>query len=180
MDFREVTEFIKDFFGYIVLFIVIVLFFAFVVAFHPIAGNSMVPTLEEGNIVLVSKFHPNLIKVKREQIVIIKKEHKSYIKRVIGLPGEKVEVKDNKLYIDGKEYKEDYIPNDVITIDFNFADICDTKECPKGVIPKDMYLVLGDNREDSTDSRNFGLISKDEIKGVAIFNIWPLNNIQKI
>lgn len=179
MDFREVTEFIKDFFGYIVLFLVIVFLFTFVVAFHPIAGNSMVPNLDEGSIVLVSKFHPHLIKVKREQIVIVKTEHKSYIKRVIGLPGEKVEVKDNKLYINEKEYKEEYIPSDIVTDDFSFEDICDAKECPNGKIPKDKYLVLGDNREDSTDSRNFGLISKDEIKGVAIFKIWPINDVKK-
>ena len=158
MDFREITEFIKDFMGYIILFLVIIIIFTFVIAFHPIAGNSMVPTLEEGNIVLVSKFHPNLINVKRGQIVIVKTNHKSYIKRVIGLPGENVEVKDNKLYINGIEYEEPYLENDI----------------------KNNYLVLGDNREDSTDSRNFGLISKKEIKGVAIFKIWPLNNLGKI
>ena len=82
MDFREITEFFRDFIGYIILLVVIIVIFTFVIAFHPIAGNSMVPTLEEGSIVLVSKFHPNIIDIKRGHIVIVKKDHKSFIKTI--------------------------------------------------------------------------------------------------
>lgn len=180
MDFREVTEFIKDFFGYIVLVVLTILIFTFVIAFHPIAGNSMIPNLEEGDVVLISKLHPDLINVKRNQIITLKKNHKSYIKRVIGLPGEVVQVKDNVLYIDGKVYEEEYISSDIVTEDFSFEDICSASVCPNGKIPKDMYLVLGDNREDSEDSRDFGLVSKKEIKGVVIFRIFPINRFKKI
>ena len=179
MDFREITEFFKDFMGYIIFILVLIIIFTFIIGFHPIAGNSMVPNLEEGDVLLVSKLHPNLIDVKRKQIVVIKKDHKSYIKRIIGLPSENVYVKDNKLYINDKEYTESYLDKDIENRDFTFEEICDIDECPNGVIPKDMYLVLGDNRENSEDSRSFGLISKKEIKGLAFFGIWPLNSIGK-
>ena len=58
-----------------------------------------------------------------------------------------------------------------------FVDICSIEDCPLGVIPEDMYLVLGDNRSESSDSRDpsFGLVSKEQIKGKAIFKIWPIN-----
>ena len=180
MDFREVTEFIKDFMGYIIFVVIIILIFTFIIGFHPIAGNSMVPTLEEGSIVLVSKFHPNIIDIKRGHIVIVKKDHKSFIKRVIGLPGEYIEVKDNKLYINNKEYSEPYLEEGIENKSFKLEDICDIDECINNVIPKDKYLVLGDNRENSEDSRDFGLITKKEIKGVAFFNIWPLSRFGKV
>jgi len=180
MDFREITEFIRDFMGYIIFILVLIIIFTFVIGFNPIAGNSMVPSLEEGEVLLVSKFHPNLIDVKREDIVIIKKGHKSYIKRVIGLPDETVYVKDNELYINDKVYNEPYLEDDIVNEDFSFTDICSIDKCPDNKIPKDMYLVLGDNRENSEDSRDFGLISKEEIKGVGIFKIWPLNRFGKI
>ena len=76
------------------------------------------------------------------QIIIVKKGTKTYIKRIIGLPGERINFKNNVLYVDEQGYKENFLGN-VTTDDFQFEDVCNKIDCPKGVIPKDFYLVLG-------------------------------------
>ena len=181
MDLRDIKEFFRDFMGYIITAVIIIVIFTFIISFHPIAGNSMTPALEEGEIVIVNKFYPNFFDFKHFQIVIVKKESKTYIKRVIGLPGESVSYHNNLLTIDGNHFKEPFLGN-VTTDDFNFEDICDVDKCPDGKIPEDYYLVLGDNRNDSNDSRNkkFGLVHKDEIQGLVILRMWPVNKFGKI
>lgn len=180
MDFREITEFFRDFMGYIIAFVIIVLIFTFVVAFHPVAGNSMIPTLSEGDVVMVSKFSHKLFSLKRNEIIILKSSNeKTYIKRIIGLPGEKVDYINGVLYINDKGYNEPFLADDVITNNFLFEDICPIEDCPDGVIPDDMYLVLGDNRMDSYDSRDseLGLVPISNVVGSVIMRIWPVNKI---
>ena len=89
--------------------------------------------------------------------------------------------KNNVLYVNEQGYKENFLGN-VTTDDFTFEDICNKMDCPDSVIPPDYYLVLADNRNDSMDSRNkkFGLVHKDEIQGLVIARIWPVNNIGKV
>jgi signal peptidase I len=166
---------------YIITAVIIIVIFTFIISFHPIAGNSMTPSLEEGDIVIVNKFYPSFFDFKHFQIVIVKKESKTYIKRVIGLPGENVSYSNNLLTINDEHFKEPFL-GDVTTDDFNFEDICDLENCPGGVILEDYYLVLGDNRNDSKDSRNvtFGIVHKSEIDGLSIFKIWPINDLGKI
>ena len=180
MDLRDIKEFFRDCFDYIIWLGIIIIIFTFVIAFHPVAGNSMTSTLEEGDITLVSKFYQDVFKLKRNHIVIVKKGSKTYIKRIIGLPGENVAYLKNYLYIDGNRTKEMFLDKDVFTENFSFEDICDLSKCPNGVIPDDYYLVMGDNRNNSLDSRdnNFGLINKNEIKGVALVKIWPVNKVK--
>ena len=69
-----------------------------------------------------------------------------------------------------------------MTYDFLFEDVCSARDCPNGTIPKDKYFVMGDNRQESSDSRNttFGLVDKSEIIGKSIFKIWPINKIGKL
>lgn len=180
MDFRDIKEFFHDFVGFIIAFIVVVLIFTFVVAFHPVAGNSMTPTLAEGDVVLVSKFSQKLFDLKRNEIVILKADdEKTYIKRIIGLPGEKIDYINGTLYINDKGYTESFLADDVITNNFLFEDICSIDECPNGIIPEDMYLVLGDNRSDSFDSRDseLGLVPLSSIKGTVLMRIWPVNKL---
>ena len=105
MDLREVTEFFRDFAGYIITIGVILFVFVFIVAIQPVAGNSMHPTLEDTELTLVSRFAYKISKPKRNEIVILKKDKKSYVKRIIGLPGEKVEYLKNKLYINDEPFK---------------------------------------------------------------------------
>ncbi len=179
MDLREITEFIRDFIWYIVAVLVIVFVFVFVVSIQVVSGNSMSPTLDEGEIVFVSKFSYRFSNPARNDIVTLKKNGKSYVKRIVGLPGEKIEYMDGILYVDDTPFRELFLESDVETYNFLFVDICGKDECPDGVIPEGKYLVMGDNRPESLDSRDpsFGLVKKSEIKGKVFFRLWPLGRI---
>lgn len=180
MDLREVTEFLRDAGKYIISLAVLVVIFIFIITFQPVAGNSMHPTLEEGNVIVVSKLAYKLGSPKRNEIAVVKdSNNKSFVKRIIGLPGEKIDYLNGVLYINDKPYKETFISDTVKTHNFLFEDICSLEDCPDGIIPEDMYMVLGDNRPESVDSRDpdFGLLTKKQIKGKMLFRIWPLNKI---
>lgn len=92
----------------------------------------------------------------------------SYIKRVIGLPGDHVEIKDNGVYVNGNKLQEDYLQDYVKTTDSGgyFTDV---------VVPENTVYVLGDNRSESTDSRRFGCIPVEKIESKAVFRFWPFN-----
>lgn len=92
----------------------------------------------------------------------------SYIKRVIGLPGEHVQIKDGKVYINGKELEENYLSENVVTesTDGAFTDL---------VVPEGTVFVMGDNRGASSDSRRFGCIPYDKIESKVCLRFWPLN-----
>ncbi len=176
MDWLDIKEFLKDSIKYIVI-IVIVLFVAiYVVGLQQVIGPSMSPTLKNNDILILDKISYKFSDIKRGDIISLYYADTKYlIKRVVGLPGEYIEFKDNELYIDNKKYVETYLKN-VVTSDFSLSDLGYDK------IPDDMYLVLGDNREDSSDSRDpkVGLIKKTEIIGKVRFRIWPLNEIKII
>lgn len=91
----------------------------------------------------------------------------SYIKRVIGLPGEHVQIKDGAVYINDEKLEEEYLRDYVVTTEEGeYLDI---------VVPEGTVYVLGDNRGDSVDSRRFGCVPLDKIEGKAVFAFWPLN-----
>ena len=94
----------------------------------------------------------------------------SYIKRVIGLPGEHVQIKDGSVYIKNKKLEENYLQDYVVTSDLDglYIDI---------VVPENTVYVLGDNRGESTDSRRFGCKKKKKIESKAVFRFWPLNKL---
>ena len=164
MDLRDVTEFLRDCAGYIITIGVMIFIFVFIVAVQPIAGNSMAPTLEDTELSLVSKFAYTISKPQRNEIVILKKDGKSYVKRIVGLPGENVKYLNGILYINEVPFREVFLDESVITSNFMFEDICSIDDCPDGVIPEGKYLVLGDNRPESMDSRDnsFGLVDKKD------------------
>jgi signal peptidase I len=180
MDLREIREFLRDCAIYIIIFAIIAFIFTFIISLQPVAGNSMVPTLDEGDAIAVSKLSYKFGSVQRNDIVIIKKNGKSYVKRVIGLPGESIKYIKSILYIDDVPYTENFLDDDVETSGFTLDDICKENECPDGIIPEGKYLVLGDNRPESEDSRDFGLVDKTEIKGKVLFKIWPLSSFGKL
>lgn len=93
----------------------------------------------------------------------------SYIKRIIGLPGDHVQIKNGKVYLNGEEYEEPYL-NGVETGDMNgiFTDV---------IVPENCVFVMGDNRPHSTDSRCFGCIPMEKIEGKVVFRFWPLNKL---
>ena len=157
-------------------FIVRMFFFAPIV----VDGPSMMPTLEDGDHMIVNKFSYFIGEPERFDIVVFHATaKKDYIKRVIGLPGEHVAIVDDSLYINGKQIDEPFLDekkrllnnNQVYTFDFRLEDI------PGGyaTIPEDHVLVLGDNRANSRDSRSLGLIHYDQLVGKTNLLYWPID-----
>ncbi|TMN23561.1 signal peptidase I [Lentibacillus cibarius] len=155
--------------------------------FTPIVvdGPSMMPTLHNGDQMIVNKFIYDIQNPDRFDIVVFHaSEKKDFIKRVIGLPGEHVSVKNDVLHIDGKKVKEPFLQErkedmhsyQTLTGDFQLEDLPGEYE----TIPEGYVLVLGDNRNNSTDSRMLGLVSMDKIVGKTSFIYWPLDRIQII
>lgn len=135
-----------------------------------VMGNSMSPLLEENDTIIINKMSYLIFSPKRNDVIVFKeegKEHNYYsIKRVIALPGEKVQIKDGKVYIDGEEFKEKNVIDPMITGGLADEEI---------TLEKGEYFVLGDNRNQSEDSRysNVGMITKKEIVGKAWLRIKP-------
>lgn len=96
---------------------------------------------------------------------------KSYIKRVIGLPGEHVEIKDGKVFINGEELEENYLRPDVFTESNVFNDF---------IVPEGYLFCMGDNRTKSTDCRKFGCVPFDKLEGVVVCRFWPFNEFGKV
>lgn len=171
MDLRDVTEFLKDTFKYIIV-IVIVLFIAiYVVSLAQVVGPSMKPTYVNGDIVIIDKVSYRFKDINRGDIIALNNDsNKNLIKRVIGLPGETINIKNNRVYINGEALEEEYISSDILMEDFKLKDI------GYGAVPEGYYFVLGDNRENSQDSRDkkVGLIKKEDIIGKVFIKIWPL------
>ena len=163
-------KFIKELIPYIVIIIVVVLVRTYIVTPVIVVGDSMVPTLKDNQILLLNKFDYKFNKIERYDVVVIKVGKSEIIKRVIGLPGENIEYRNNALYINGHEEESAY---NFDTDDFKLKEICN---CDK--IPEDKYLVLGDNRVVSSDSRIIGLIDKKDIKGSTSISIWPLKKVK--
>ncbi len=174
MDFRDIKEFFRDTFKYIIVIIVVLVTALYIATFTQVVGPSMEPNYYDGDVVLLLKAHYKIFEVKRNDIISFESDGVRYlIKRVIGLPGETIEYKNNILYINGTAYQENLYEG-IKTKDFKLSQL------GYDVIPDDMYLVLGDNRGNSYDSRNFGLITKKQIIGKCIFQIWPLNRIGRV
>lgn len=173
MDLREAREFIIDSSKMILTIVLVIVFIMYIATIQQIVGSSMAPTYESQDIVILNKLHYIFFDVKRFDVVSFEYDSTKYlIKRVIGLPGDKVEYKDNVLYINDKKIEEEYLDKDTVTENFSLMDL------GYEVIPKDMYLVLGDNREDSLDSREIGLIKEKEILGKVDLRIWPIFRIR--
>lgn len=134
-----------------------------------IPSESMLPTLEKQDRVLVNKLSYRLHDVNRGDVVVFERPPneagviRDLIKRVVGLPGETVEGKDGRVYIDGEPLREPYLPPPSTTGTFG------PEKIPAGHI-----WVMGDNRANSSDSRVFGSISTSSVVGRAFVRVWPL------
>lgn len=164
------SKIVKEIIPYIIIIIVVVLIRTFLFTPVVVVGDSMVPTLENKQILLLDKITYKFKEIKRFDIVVIDTGKSEIIKRIIGLPGETVEYKDNLLYINGEVIESIY---NFDTQDFTMESITESK-----LIPEDKYLVLGDNRLVSSDSRIIGLIDKKDILGKTSFSIFPVKKIK--
>ncbi|HEY9891015.1 MAG TPA: signal peptidase I [Candidatus Sericytochromatia bacterium] len=149
---------------------------SFVAEARYIPSGSMLPTLQINDRLIIDKISYNFRNPDRGDIIVfnptdtLKQQNfkDAFIKRLIGLPGDKVEVKEGRVYVNNQPLKENYIeekPN------YNFG--------PVTVLPN-QYLVLGDNRNNSYDSHYWGSVPRDRIIGRAVVRFWPLNRVGEI
>lgn len=134
-----------------------------------IPSVSMSPTLLIKDRIIVNKFIYSFTEPQRQEIIVFKypvQPKRKLIKRLIGLTGDKVEIKDGLVYLNDQLLEEDYIQEK------------DYRNYGPVVIPEDNYFVLGDNRNNSEDSRFWGFVPKNNIIGKAILIFWPLNRIK--
>lgn len=161
----NIKKILKDLIPYVVIIIVVILVRSFIVTPVRVNGSSMYPTLKGKEIMLLNK----LGKIDRFDIVVLKidVEDDNLIKRVIALPGETIEIKDNKIYVNDKELEDKYGSSNTSSID-------------KITLKDDEYYVLGDNRVISMDSRVFGPIKARDIKGTTNLVMYPFNKFGKV
>ena len=136
MDWLSIKEFIKDTLKYIIFIIIVIVLALYVVGLQQVVGPSMQPTLNNKDVVILDKLSYRFKDIKRGDIVALYyADTKFLIKRVVGLPGEAISFKNNKLYINGKAYSENYLEEDIINEDFDLNTLGYNK------IPDNMYLV---------------------------------------
>lgn len=159
----------------LVIYIIIALllrFFVFNITL--VDGKSMYPTLDDGDRLITEKLSLNWRKVKRGDILVIHapdKVNQNYIKRVVGIAGDHIELIDGKVYLNGEVLKENYIVDNP-TFPYRGISSWDIQE--------GQVFVMGDNRGASNDSRSFGPIDEKEVMGVSIFRLFPFSKFGKL
>jgi signal peptidase I len=164
---RVLHSWARDFF-----FSVVVSFFIILFVYQPVKveGGSMEPGLEDQERIFINKLVYRWENIGRGDIIVFRyprDPHKSFIKRVIGLPGDRVRITYGRLYLNGKLMDEPYVP-----VQFE-----DSKSYPETIVPPDTYFVLGDHRSMSNDSRDFGPVLRNYIYGKAVFGYWPMEKV---
>lgn len=173
MGWREIKEFSSDLAKFFFFIVILLFIIQYVFSITKVVGDSMYPTLHKDELFILNKAVYRFTDIKRGDIVSLEyKDTKYLIKRVIGLPGDKISIKNNKLYINNELYEESYISSTLVYDDFELSDLGYNE------VPEDTYFVLGDNRENSLDSREIGCIHKKDIQGKISLRFWPLNRIK--
>jgi signal peptidase I len=131
-----------------------------------VEGTSMLPRLEDSDRLFINKFVYHISSIERGDVVVFhypRNPEQSYIKRVIGLPGDRVRIDHGVVWLNGKRQTESYVPEEYE----------DTESMRELVVPADSYFVMGDHRCISWDSRKFGPVESSFIYGKAVFVYWP-------
>lgn len=154
------------------LFCVIVSSFIILFVYQPVKveGGSMEPGLEDQERIFINKLVYRWENVERGDIVVFRyprDPHKSFIKRVVALPGDTIRISFGHVYVNGQAVEESYVPDDFL----------DTRSYPETVVPANTYFVLGDHRSMSNDSRDFGPVPRSHIYGRAVFGYWPVEKM---
>lgn len=160
--------------SFIVAFIIVGVVYIFLGRPFTVSGASMYPTLHNGDRMILSKIG----EINRFDVVVLKApdENVEYIKRVIGMPGDTLEMKQGVLYINGKKIEQPFINTEALQKQTVFIDDFTLQTLTgETKIPEGKYFVMGDNRGVSKDSRMIGLIDRKAIEGKAVFTIWPIN-----
>lgn len=147
---------------------------AFIIVFlyQPVKveGTSMMPELTDQERIFINKFVYKLEPISRSDVIVFRyplDPTKSYIKRVVAVSGDRIKIDDGILYVNGHRVREGYVPQDYI----------DTRSYPEMIVPPESYFVLGDHRNLSNDSRDFGPVPESLIYGKAVFAYWPMDKM---
>src|SRR5579863_1633674 len=131
-----------------------------------VEGTSMLPRLEDHDRLFINKFVYRISSIHRGDVVVFhypRDPEKSYIKRVIGLPGDRILIEHGRVFLNGRQLRETYVPEEYR----------DTRSMAEMVVPEESYFMMGDHRSISSDSREFGPVDRDLIYGKAVFVYWP-------
>jgi signal peptidase I len=131
-----------------------------------VEGTSMLPRLEDRDRLFINKFVYHVSAIEHGDVVVFRyprDPEKSYIKRVIGLPGDRLRIDRGQVWLNGKQLDEGYVPEE----------FRDSKSLAEMVVPEDCYFMMGDHRSISSDSREFGPVERSLIYGKAVFVYWP-------
>ncbi|GAA0298913.1 signal peptidase I [Gracilibacillus halotolerans] len=175
---RSWTDWLK-----LIIILLLILLIVRMFTFNPliVEGPSMQPTLMNDDRIIVDKISLLFKEPERFDIVVFHTtSRKNYIKRIIGLPGETIEYKDDILYVNNKQVDEPFITSvkDQLPLNARYTtNFTLLEDIPGGYnkVPDGHVFVLGDNRPNSTDSRRLGYIPTNQITGIARFTYWPLN-----
>lgn len=162
-----VSTWIRD-----LLFAVAISFLIITFLYQPVRveGTSMMPGLQDQERLFINKFEYHFEPIHRDDVVVFHfplDPAKSYIKRVIAVPGDRLRIDDGQVYVNGKALKEPYVP-------MRFRD---DRSYPETVLPRSEYFVMGDHRLISSDSRDFGPVNRNLIYGKATFVYWPTDDM---
>ena len=174
--FASVGQFLLSFLETIVVALVIsIVLYLFIMTPHEVIGSSMYPTYKDGEYLMANKVVYKLSEPKRGDVIIFKySDTQDFIKRIIGLPGDQVMLKDGYIYINGNKLDESgYLDSSVYSNGGEYLHEGETITVPDG-----QYFVCGDNRQHSSDSRTFGPIEKAVIKGKAWIVYFPFSNFR--
>ena len=155
------------------LFVSVILAFCVIVFLYQpvkVEGTSMMPTLDDQERIFINKMVYRFEGINRGDTVVFwfpGDPTKSYIKRIIGMPGDRVEVQNGTVVVNGEALLESYVP----------PEFRDESSMPERVVPQDEYFVLGDHRSSSNDSRAWGMVPRRYIYGKAVFVYWPLDKM---
>ena len=161
---RKTKTILKEVLSYVIIILVVVLIRTFVGTPVKVSGTSMYPTLNGKEIMILYKMDR---KYSRNDIVVIKTEHGDIIKRVIGLPGETISIENSSIYINSRKIKDKHGKG--VTSDYK-----------KIVLKDNEYFCLGDNRENSMDSRVYGPFKDTDIKGTTKFVLFPFSKLGNV
>ena len=138
-----------------------------------VEGTSMMPGLEDQERIFVNKFVYRWEPISRGDIVVFRYPRdtsKSYIKRVIGVAGDRVRIENGQVYVNDEAIEEDYVP----------SEYADARSYSELTVPPNSYFVLGDHRTMSNDSRDFGPVNERYIYGKAVFGYWPMEKLGRL
>jgi signal peptidase I len=164
---RTLRSWVRDLF-----FSILVAFFIILFVYQPVKveGGSMEPGLEDQERIFINKLVYRFESIERGDIVVFhypRDTRKSFIKRVIGLPGDHIKISYGRVFVNNHLLAEPYVP----------ADYLDARSNPEIIVPASAYFVLGDHRSMSNDSREFGPVMRGYIYGKAVFGYWPMEKL---